>query len=189
MARNKIVILTLIFLAFSFLLFLLFLPRKDSMPEKSLIHSEYVTDVSTSSVIQEETKDEIETTQSGQIQIDESTSDKTVIENSEINNKIGTKIQKKYTTTSGYLTDFSSLINALLYGSFIISVLLSFSYIVWGGLDWIVSGGDKEKISSAVQKIVCAVVGLIIVSSSFAIISYLLHFLGVDSLINLMKVL
>jgi len=107
----------------------------------------------------------------------------------EVPEKVIKKEREKSVTSGGYFTSFSSLVSALLYGSFLVAVLSSFFYIVWGGIDWIISGGDTDKISASVQKIVAAVVGLVIVSSSFAIISLVLRFLEVDSLNSLLKII
>ncbi len=36
-------------------------------------------------------------------------------------------------------------------------------YLLWGSLDWILSGGEKEKISKAQQKITNALIGMVLV--------------------------
>ncbi|MDO8610017.1 MAG: hypothetical protein Q7R95_05685 [bacterium] len=36
-------------------------------------------------------------------------------------------------------------------------------YLLWGGLDWIISGGEKEKITKAQNKIMNAVIGIVLV--------------------------
>ena len=46
-------------------------------------------------------------------------------------------------------------------------------YLLWGGLDWILSGGEKEKIEKARLKITHAVIGLIIVVISYTIFGLL----------------
>lgn len=35
-------------------------------------------------------------------------------------------------------------------------------YLLWGALDWILSGGDKEKLHKAQQKLTHAVIGMIV---------------------------
>lgn len=87
----------------------------------------------------------------------------------------------------GIFYEFNYLVHRLLIGSFIVSVLLSLYYICWGGIDWITSGGKKEKISAARDKIIAAVIGLIIVSSSYALLNLVLQFLGVTSLFSLLE--
>ena len=36
-------------------------------------------------------------------------------------------------------------------------------YLLWGGFDWITSGGEKEKLTKAQQKLTNAVIGIFIV--------------------------
>jgi len=45
----------------------------------------------------------------------------------------------------------------------IIVGIVAFIYLLRGGLDWIISGGDKEKITAARNTITHAIVGLILI--------------------------
>lgn len=36
-------------------------------------------------------------------------------------------------------------------------------YLLWGAMDWIMSGGDKEKLSRAQQKLTNALIGIILI--------------------------
>lgn len=36
-------------------------------------------------------------------------------------------------------------------------------YLLWGGIDWITSSGDKEKLSKAQQKLTNAIIGIILI--------------------------
>ncbi len=51
----------------------------------------------------------------------------------------------------------------------IIGVLLVFLYLLWGGLEWIASHQEKSKVEAARNKITGAVIGLIVLSSSVAL--------------------
>ncbi len=82
---------------------------------------------------------------------------------------------------TGFATNFSNLINGVLSFVMVIAALLVFFYLIWGAFNWITSGGDKGKIDQARQKIIAAVVGLIIVASSFAIATLVTNFLGFES--------
>lgn len=48
--------------------------------------------------------------------------------------------------------------------------VFSFIFLLWGGLQWIMAGGDKEAIEKARKKIIGALIGLIIVFSSYVIL-------------------
>lgn len=71
---------------------------------------------------------------------------------------------------------FSSIVGAML----IIASLLAFLYLVIGGIQWITSGGDKAGLEAARNKITHAIVGLVIVAASWAIMLLVQAFLGVD---------
>lgn len=45
----------------------------------------------------------------------------------------------------------------------LISGLLLLIYLLWGAFDWISSGGDKEKITKAQNKITNAIIGMILI--------------------------
>jgi TRAP-type C4-dicarboxylate transport system permease small subunit len=51
------------------------------------------------------------------------------------------------------------------------AILLCLMYLIWGGIDWMLSGGDKQKIDRARGKIAFAIIGLIIVFLAFLIIN------------------
>lgn len=82
------------------------------------------------------------------------------------------------TPPEGFAANFSSLINGVLSFVLVIAALLVFLYLIWGAFDWITSGGDKGKTDRARQKIISAVIGLIIIASSYAILTLALRFLG-----------
>jgi len=45
-------------------------------------------------------------------------------------------------------------------------------YLVWGGIEWLMSGGDKTKVEGAKAKISNAVIGLAILVISYAVILF-----------------
>lgn len=45
---------------------------------------------------------------------------------------------------------------------FIGAILLSFFFIIWAGIQWVTSGGDKEGIAKARMRLTYAIVGLVI---------------------------
>ena len=58
----------------------------------------------------------------------------------------------------------------------IIGILIALIYLVWGGVRWIMSGGDRAKIAAARGQIVHALIGLVIAFAAFAIINFVLMF-------------
>ena len=86
------------------------------------------------------------------------------------------------TQPAGFFTDIGELINGVLNFVMVIAALLVFMYLIWGGIEWITSGGDKGKTESARNKITSAVVGLIVLAASYAILLIVLRFLGYSDL-------
>lgn len=82
----------------------------------------------------------------------------------------------------GFATDIGKLINGVLSFVMVIAALLVFGYLIMGGIEWITSGGDKTKTEGARNKITAAIIGLVILAASYAILIVILNFLGFDSL-------
>ena len=79
-----------------------------------------------------------------------------------------------------FFTDIGDLITKILNFVMILGALLVFMYLIWGGMEWITSGGDKGKTESARNKITAAIIGLIVLASSWAVLMLILGFLGTD---------
>ncbi len=84
------------------------------------------------------------------------------------------------TVPTGYALSIGSLISALLTLIMVIAALLVFLYLIWGGIEWVSSGGDKGKVENARNKITAAVIGLIVIAASWAILTLALNFLGFE---------
>lgn len=63
---------------------------------------------------------------------------------------------------------------------FMASFAMAFSYLVFGGIQWITSGGDKASLEAARNKIIHALVGLVVIGSTWAIITLVAQFFGLD---------
>jgi len=55
-------------------------------------------------------------------------------------------------------------------------------YFIWGSLEWLMSGGDKQKLESARSKITNGLIGLILLVASVAIAIFLGQVLNIDLL-------
>lgn len=68
-----------------------------------------------------------------------------------------------------------------IFGIFIFfASLLAFIYLILGGIQWITSGGDKAGVEKARDRIIHAVVGLILIASIWAIVSLIFPALGLS---------
>lgn len=57
-------------------------------------------------------------------------------------------------------------------------------FLIWAGIKYITAGGDKEKIESAKHTIIYALIGLLLVAFSFAIIKLIANLTGVSQLVG-----
>jgi hypothetical protein len=78
------------------------------------------------------------------------------------------------------ITDIGVLISRVISVAFIISGILTFGFLVFGGVEWLTSGGDKGKTEAARNRITAAIVGLAIVAASWALMKLIAYFFGVD---------
>lgn len=78
--------------------------------------------------------------------------------------------------------NISDFINAALRFAFIIALLGVLVMLVWGGVSWIISGGEKEAVGEARKRIVNALIGLAVLAVAFAIAQLAGQFVGVDLL-------
>jgi hypothetical protein len=74
------------------------------------------------------------------------------------------------------------LVGALINLVLVLAGLVAFFYLLLGGLQWILAGGDKEGTEKARKRITAALIGLVIVFSAYAIIILASNFLGVQLL-------
>lgn len=82
------------------------------------------------------------------------------------------------------MTEFAPTLQGLLRMVLFVGALLTFFYLVWGGVDWIMSQGDSGKVEAARKKITHAVIGLAVLASVGAIFLLLQSFLGINILSN-----
>jgi hypothetical protein len=64
----------------------------------------------------------------------------------------------------------------------VLAGLVAFFFLLLGGLQWILAGGDKDGTEKARKRITAALIGLVIVFSAYAIIVLASNFLGVNLL-------
>ncbi len=84
--------------------------------------------------------------------------------------------------TSGFFgyTCIGHPVSNLVAAAFIIAGVAFFVYLVWGGIQYLTSGGDKTGTGDAQKKIAAAFIGLTIVASSWAIYQLVIVFFGIN---------
>ncbi|KKU34838.1 MAG: hypothetical protein UX85_C0008G0015 [Candidatus Beckwithbacteria bacterium GW2011_GWB1_47_15] len=78
------------------------------------------------------------------------------------------------------IKDISKLLSGLIQVAMIIAAILTFAFLVWGGIQWILSGGDKQQTQAARDRITMALVGLGIVAAAWALMKVIGFFFGID---------
>ncbi|MFS8158905.1 MAG: hypothetical protein ACMG6E_01585 [Candidatus Roizmanbacteria bacterium] len=64
----------------------------------------------------------------------------------------------------------SAVLTFLIRFFFVIAGLAALLYLLWGSLDWVMSGGDKDKVDKARQKIMAALIGVIVIVATLSIV-------------------
>lgn len=76
-------------------------------------------------------------------------------------------------------SNFGGFISRVFNIVLVIATIAVLFYLVMGGLEWLTSGGDKSKTESARNKITQAIVGLVILVGSWAILLFVQQLLGI----------
>lgn len=63
---------------------------------------------------------------------------------------------------------------------FIIAVIVAIFFLVWGGIKWIMSSGDKAKVESARNTIIGGIIGLIFVFLAYFIVQVVAGLFGIS---------
>lgn len=85
-------------------------------------------------------------------------------------------------TQGGFAANFGSIISTLLSAVIAIGVLAAFLFLIWGSIEWIISGGEKGKIEEGRNKIISAVIGLLVLACCYGIFKLVINVLGFDNL-------
>ncbi len=75
-------------------------------------------------------------------------------------------------------TGISNFLSALVNLAFVIASVIFVLLLLWGALEWMLSGGEKEKVEGARNRLTHAFIGLIILATAFAILQLLGQFTG-----------
>lgn len=74
----------------------------------------------------------------------------------------------------GGSTDIRSIIGRVINAALGISGSVALLMFIWGGLQWLTSGGSPERIQKGKNTIVWAVLGLVLIFGSYAILNFVL---------------
>ncbi|MCL6096058.1 MAG: hypothetical protein M1444_00020 [Patescibacteria group bacterium] len=72
--------------------------------------------------------------------------------------------------SGGFDTNGINIIQAALTILFVLADVAALAFVIFAGIQWIISGGDKQKIQSARNRLIYSIVGLIVITLSFVIV-------------------
>lgn len=102
-----------------------------------------------------------------------------------MNNTSGTSISNPVLGSLGKLSGsefFQKAIPAAVGVGFVVGALIFLFMLIWGAIEWISSGGDKQHLESARGRITNALVGIVVLFASYAILVVIGNFFHIDIL-------
>ncbi len=78
------------------------------------------------------------------------------------------------------ITDLGTLLSGAIGFILVVAALAAFIFLIWGGIQWITSGGDKSAVEAARSRILAAIIGLFVVFAAWALMSVVGGFFGFD---------
>lgn len=79
----------------------------------------------------------------------------------------------------GY-SDLGAFVSNVLILAFGVALLIVLAMLVWGAFEWITSGGDKDSVAKARNRIISALVGLAVLAVAYALANVAGRFLGFE---------
>lgn len=76
--------------------------------------------------------------------------------------------------------DLGDAISKILTISFVVALIVVLAMLIWGAFEWIASGGDKEAVGKARNRIISALVGFAVLAIAFALFRLAGQFLGIE---------
>lgn len=71
-----------------------------------------------------------------------------------------------------------NLITTALAILFVFGIALTIILLIYSGIQWVTSEGDKQKIQAARSRLIYTIVGFLIIAGGFAIVSAIIRLLG-----------
>ncbi len=93
----------------------------------------------------------------------------------------GTPIQAPGGVPTGGMDTGQKLIQIGINLVFLGGILLAIILLIYSGIQWTLSGGDKEKIESARNRITFTIIGFVVIIIAFALVKIVLKLVGYNS--------
>lgn len=99
-----------------------------------------------------------------------------------VSNKIPVNIPEQPAVANWPYKDVGSFVGNIIISAMVLAGVTTFLMLVYGGVQYITSSGDKAQTESARNKITYSIIGLVIVVGSYAIITLIEAFFGINIL-------
>ncbi|OGH02881.1 MAG: hypothetical protein A2798_00430 [Candidatus Levybacteria bacterium RIFCSPHIGHO2_01_FULL_37_17] len=83
---------------------------------------------------------------------------------------------------TGGLSELANIIRTGIELAFFFAIIVAGTSLIFSGLQWMLSGGDKEKIQHARSRMTYAIVGLTIIFLSLLLVQFFGDFFGINIL-------
>ena len=67
---------------------------------------------------------------------------------------------------------------------FVLAVIITTFFLIYGGIKWVTSGGDKAQLETARNIIIAAIIGLVITFATYLILNIILNVFGLNNVTN-----
>lgn len=72
--------------------------------------------------------------------------------------------------------NIGKIVTNILNFAFFLAIIIALGFLIYGGIKWIVSGGEKAAVEEARNHIIAALIGLVVVFLSYFIINIVVQF-------------
>ena len=92
------------------------------------------------------------------------------------------KIAAPKNVPTGGLTEGAGIIQTLITLAFVTAIVVALFMLVYSGIEWVLSRGDKQKLDAARMRIIYTIIGLVVIFLSFMIVNMVGALFGVELL-------
>jgi len=64
---------------------------------------------------------------------------------------------------------------------FVVAILVTLFMLMWAGIQWVTSEGDKQKLQNARNRITFTIIGLLVIIFSFFIVNFIGAYFGIPN--------
>ena len=91
----------------------------------------------------------------------------------------GTPILAPSGVLTGGTLSLNNILQFLSETAFFVAILIGVGMVIWGGIKWVMSEGDKQKIEATKAHLQYAIIGFSIIAFSFLIVNIIGYFFNV----------